>query len=242
MNWSKEKWTKEDYQKFLDYLKSSSDATYRAFHFKLLKNDNIQVIGVRTPLLKQLAKQISLGNYTEFISLNRHEYYEEDVIYGFILGYLKLDFQDLLNLLKEFTKHIDNWATNDLVCSNLKMFKKNLELGFYYIEELLKSQNRWENRFSLVLLLNFYVNDEYIDKVLKIASNIQSNDYYVLMANAWLLSICYIKYKDKTFPLFKEPILDDFTHNKAISKIIESNRISKEEKKEIRKWKRKKEI
>lgn len=238
MNFIKQNWKAQDYKTFIHYLESLSDVKYRLFHSKLLKNDHIKVIGVRTPMLKKIAKQVSQGNYLEFISNINHEYYEEDVIYGFILGYLKIDFKKLLTLLQDFTKYINNWSTNDLVCANLKAFKKNLEVGFDYITKLLRSQNSWEIRFGLVLLLDFYIQDDYIDKIIPICSSIQSTDYYVLMANSWLISMCYIKYKEKTLILFKTGILDEFTHNKAITKIIESARISKEEKINIRKWKR----
>jgi len=50
------------------------------------------------------------------------------------------------------------------------------------------------------------------------------------MAVAWLISICYIKYRNKTLEYIKKNMLDDFTHNKAISKIRDSYRVSSEDK------------
>ena len=87
--------------------------------------------------------------------------------------------------------------------------------------------------------MDYYLTEEYIDKVLEIYNNIKNDAYYVKMAVAWALSFCYIKFPDKTIKLFKKNQLDDFTYNKALQKIIESNRISKEEKDKIRKMKRK---
>lgn len=238
MNLIKEEWVKEDYQEFLVYLFSYQDEQYRLFHGKLLKNDNIVNIGVRTPVLKKIAKEISKGNYESFIKCIKHQYYEEDVIYGFILGYIKVCFEKRIELLDEFLPFIDNWATNDLVCSNLKVFKKVPEEGLQYIRTCLCSDNSWTVRFGLVLLLDFYINDNYIDTILDICKHLKHDDYYVLMALAWLISICYIKYPKKTLKLLKIGNLDDFTHNKAIQKIIESTRVEKIEKERLRGMKR----
>ena len=87
--------------------------------------------------------------------------------------------------------------------------------------------------------MDYYLTEEYIDKVLKIYNNIKSDAYYVKMAVAWALSFCYIKFPEKTMQLFESNQLDDFTYNKSLQKIIESSRVSKEEKDKIRKMKRK---
>ena len=81
------------YQEFLDYLFTLSDETYRLFHLKLLKNNDIKNIGIRTPILKKIAKEISKGNYLSFINSIKHELYEEDVIYGYILENIKGDLE-----------------------------------------------------------------------------------------------------------------------------------------------------
>ena len=121
--------------------------------------------------------------------------------------------------------------------TNLKIFKNNKE-GYRYIKKLLKSREPFTIRFALVLLLDFYVNEEYIDKVLKIVNEIKHDNYYVKMANAWALSICYIKYPEKTIPFLKKNNLDKWTQNKAISKIKDSKRVIKEEKLKIDKLKK----
>lgn len=82
----------------------------------------------------------------------------------------------------------------------------------------------------MVLLLNYYINDKYIDLILKIANNINSEEYYVKMANAWLISICYIKYPNKTKIFLNNTKIDKWTYNKSISKICDSKRISDKEK------------
>ena len=89
-------------------------------------------------------------------------------------------------------------------------------------------------------MLNYYLHDEYIDKVLDLVSKIKSDDYYVKMAMSWLMSISYIKYKEKTL-VYLVNIKDEFVYNQALNKIVDSRRISDDEKKFIKNLKRVKE-
>lgn len=225
-------WNKDSYKEFINYLYSLEDKKYKDFHKKLILDENL--IGIRTNILKNISKEISKTNYKEFIKLNKHNLYEEKIIHGLILGYLN-DFNDVLDELDKFITYNTNWAINDTVCANLKIFKKNQIEGYKFILDYLKIDDPKKIRFALVLLLDHYINDNYIDKILNIVNNIQNDDYYVKMANAWLISICFIKYPDKTYKLLLKNNLDKFTFNKAISKICDSSRVEKEIKEELKK-------
>lgn len=225
-----------NYNELLNYLDSIKDEKYKQFHSKLLKNDNIKLLGVRTPKLKEIAKYISKNNYQEFINV-KHNTYEESIIHGLILGYMNIEFTELLKLLNEFIPYIDNWATCDLTVSNLKQFKKNQEQGYKYINTCLKDKNIWKQRLGVVLLNSYYINDNYIEKILKLLPTIKTNEYYLEMAIAWCLSTCYIKYPNVTIVTLKNNKLEKTIHNKTIQKIIESTRISNEEKDKLRKLK-----
>ena len=227
-------WNKENYQKFLDYLDANKDLKYREFHYRLLKDKSINIIGDRTPILKDIAKQVSKTNYIEFIKLNTLKTYEEKTIYGLLLGYLKIDFNILLNLINNYLVNIDNWATCDLTCANLKIFKKNKEIGFNYLKNKVNSNNIWIQRFVIVMFLDYFLCDEYIDDVLKAISSIDTNEYYVEMAMAWLLATAYINYQDKVLSLLKSSKISKNVTNLTIKKANESYRITKEKKKLIK--------
>ena len=125
-------WNKKTYKEFLKYLESNSDSKYKEFHFNLL-NDDIELYGVRTPLLKKIAKDISRTNYKEWLKYNNHKTYEEIIIHGLVLGCLKASFKEFLDEFDKFMPFISNWAICDIVCANSKMFKKNLDDGLAYI-------------------------------------------------------------------------------------------------------------
>ena len=212
----------QDYNKFIEYLFSLKDDEYQKFNQKIVKTDNI--IGIRLPILKNIAKAIAKGDYLSFIKNNKHQYAEEIMLHGLVITYLKIDFNESIKLFDEYIKYIDSWATCDSVVMNYKVVSKNLDACLIKIKEYLKSDKPFIKRVGIVLLF-YYLNDDYIDEVLKLINSIKSDDYYVKMANAWLISICLVKYYDKTVKFLKSCQLDDWTYNKALQKAIESYRI-----------------
>lgn len=227
-----------EYQEYIDKLFELQDLKYKEFNSKIVGSSNL--IGVRTPEIKRLAKQIANKNYIEFFKENKHEYYEDTLIHGLILGYIKLEFNDLKIFIDEFLPYIDNWAVCDITVSNLKIFKKKKtkDICFNEIKKYINSDNPWINRFGYILLLDYFIEEEYIDNIFELCKNYKDH-YYVKMAIAWLISVCYVKQKGKTLTFLKNNYLDDWTYNKTLQKIIESNRVSLEDKKMIKGMKRK---
>ena len=226
------------YEDFLTELYSLQDLKYKEFHSKLIMSDKL--IGVRTPELKRIAKVIARSNYEDFFKENRHELYEENLVHGLVLGYLKLDFNELKPLVDDFIPYIDNWAVCDATVANLKVYKKNKtkDIVFNEIKNYLKNDNPWINRFGYVLLLEYFIEEKYMDEIFELCENYKDH-YYVKMAIAWLISMCYIKYKGRTITFLKKHKLDVWTHNKTIQKIIDSYRVDNMDKVILRGLKRK---
>ena len=226
------------YEDFIKELHSLQDLKYKKFNSKIVLADN--VIGVRTPELKRIAKTIAKGDYKTFFKENKHKYFEDSLVHGLVLGYLKLDFNELKPYIDKFLPFITNWAICDMTVSNLKVFKKNKtkSICFEEIKSYISNDNPWINRFGYILLLDYFIEDKYMDEIFKLCSNYKDH-YYVKMGIAWLISVCYVKQKEKTLTFLKNTNLDDWTYNKAIQKIIESNRVSDIDKNMLRGMKRK---
>ena len=210
-----------------------ADDKYRKFQSSLCPNIN-DIIGVRIPKLREIAKEISKGNPKQFLDNYKCEYFEEKMIYGLIIGYMKEDPKIRLKYLDRFVPMIDNWAICDCCCSTYKFTNKNLKKMFEYIQKYIVSKNEFEVRFTCIMLMDYYLVDEYIDIVFEIFNGIKLDKYYVQMGIAWAISVAFIKYEEKTRKFLKNNSLDKFTYNKALQKIIESNRVSKDVKAEMR--------
>ncbi len=214
-----------------------ADEKYKEFHSGLCPN-NDNIIGVRIPKLRALAKEISKGDWRKFLEENKNEYYEETMLEGFVIGYAQMNFEIRMEYLSKFIPKIDNWAVCDCSCSTFKFVRENKKEMWEFIKTYLNSSKEFELRFAIIIILDYYLTDEYINEVFSIFDRVKKEDYYVKMAIAWTLQVAYVKYKERTMKYLKNNKLDDFTYNKAIQKMIESYRISKEEKDILRKMKR----
>lgn len=214
------------------------DKKYKDFHSSLCPNIN-DIIGVRIPELRNIAKQIAKENPVEYLENVPKEYYEEKMLQGLVIGYMKSSLEEKQKYLDEFVPIIDNWAICDCCTSTYKFTNKYLTEMWNYIQKYLSSDKEFELRFAIVMLMDYYITDEYIDRVIKIYDNIHNDAYYVKMAVAWALSVCYVKFPKKTMDFMQKNNLDDFTYNKALQKMIESYRVDENIKNELRKMKRK---
>jgi len=236
MDLIRDSWNEYSYNEFIEYLFDIRDIKYRDFHSKLGVGNN--VIGIRTPILKKIAKDISKGNTKEFLEFLKEDYYEEVTLYGLIICNIK-DFNTSIKYLDIYKNKINNWASCDLFCSNYKMVNKYKDYYWEYINTNINSDNLWIRRMCFVLIISYYIEDDYLDYIFKLCNKYNTNDYYVQMAVAWLISICFIKYRDRTMEYIKNNLLDDFTYNKAISKIRDSYRVSDDDKEYLNSLKRK---
>ncbi len=235
----RESWDKEAYQSFKEYLKSLAEEKYCAFQNKLIPN-SMPILGIRSPKMKEIAKEIAKGNFRSFLGVYENDYMEETMIAGFVIGYGKMNLDEMLAFVKKFLPHITNWAICDSCVMNMKSFAKNREGVWDFLYPYLSAGKDYEVRFAVVAMLAHFMTEEYIDRVLGAMEGIRSDAYYINMAVAWNISICYIKFPQKTGQWLKQTHIDDFTYNKAIQKITESYRVDEETKDILRGMKRKK--
>lgn len=219
-------------------LRTHIDETYKQFHSSLVPGLT-EMMGVRIPVLRELAKKATKEDYYGFSEDFQSSVYEEVMIRGMMIGYAKFSIEEQQRELRKFVPLINNWAVCDSCCTTYKFMKKNQEEWFSFLEPYLNSSQEYEIRFAVVCLLDFFIQEAFIDRILSCFSNIHHEGYYVKMAVAWAVSVCYVKFPEKTEEFLLKNTLDAFTHNKAIQKIRESYRVSREDKERLNKWKRK---
>ncbi len=158
---------------------------------------------------------------------------------GMIIGLSKKEkFEEIKKYIESYIPKINNWALCDVFCAGLKITSKYEKEMWQFIQKYLKSDKEFEIRFGVVIILDYYIKEEYLEEIFKIIEKIENDGYYVKMAIAWEISISLIKYYDRTKEFLQKSQLDKFTHNKAIQKAIESYRITEKQKAELRKMKR----
>lgn len=220
-------------------LFSMQDTKYRDFQLNLtpgLSED--YMIGVRTPELRKLAKEIvRSGEADGFISILPHKYFEENQLHAFILSEMK-DYDRLIMELERFLPYIDNWATCDQL--RPKIFKKHTDKLIVKIREWSISDKTYTVRFGIGMLMAYFLDDAFRPEYHSIAVDIKSEEYYINMMRAWYFATALAKQYDDTVKIIEENRLDVWTHNKSIQKARESFRVSDEHKKYLNGLKRKK--
>ena len=220
----------------LNEILENRDLEYREFHKKLIPNiEEGKILGLRSAIAHTIAKKYANTSAGEdFLHSLPHRYYDENIVHAFMLGRIKKDKGAIKDLITEFLPYVDNWAVCDGLCAHLKSFFKSPEDVYDFVLECVKSKEPYTIRFGLVCLLDYYISDTYIDDILSICKSVKSEEYYVNMAIAWLISFCLIKEYEKTISLIEKRTLDKWVHNKSIQKALESYRVPLDKKDYLR--------
>ena len=209
----------------LKKLYALQDIKYRDFQGKLLPTvDPETIIGVRTPdlrkLAKELAKQDDIGT---FLDTMPHTYFDENQLHAFILSELK-DYDRCIALVDRFLPYVDNWATSDQLSP--KVFRKHKTELLSYIKIWLKSDKTYTVRFAVRMLMQHFLDDGFRPAYPKLVAAIKSDEYYINMMRAWYFATALAKQYDAIIPYIEQKKLDPWTHSKAIQKSVESYRIT----------------
>ncbi|MCI8342793.1 MAG: DNA alkylation repair protein [Firmicutes bacterium] len=235
-----EKWDNEKYNEFVNGLYDLADEKYRTFQSRLVPEGLGKMIGVRTPHLKKAAKEIVKNtDWQSFLELAETSTHEEVLVQGLVIGFSKGDIQNRANCLKKFVPKVKNWAVCDMTVAAFKFKKDEADFMYNFIMPYTKSSAEYEVRFAIVFLMSHFIDEEHIDSVIDIYRSIKSDEYYINMAVAWGISMCFVKFPQKTMEFLNNNSLDDFTYNKALQKIIESDRVDTSVKNKMRSMKRK---
>ncbi len=213
------------------------DLAFRDFNAKLIPNiDRKTVIGVRTPQLKVLAKELyKSGEYAPFLRALPHQYFEENQLHAFILSQIP-DFETATDELERFLPYVDNWATCDQLV--LKAIAKRPERMLDKIEVWLASDRVYTVRFAIGLLMRYFLDGRFSAEYLEKVAAVRSDEYYINMMIAWYFATALAKQYDAALPYFQEKCLSQWTHNKAIQKARESYRVTDAHKAELKGLKR----
>ena len=219
-------------------LKKLQDKGYREMQVTIIPTlEADSIIGVRTPALRQLAKEFAKReDISEFLTDLPHKFFEENQLHAFILSGMK-DAESCIRLVDEFLPYVDNWATCDQMSP--KVFKKHKQLLLEYVDKWIRSEHTYVKRFAIGMLMEHFLDEDFKTSYLTKVSKIRSEEYYVNMMIAWYFATALAKQYEDTLPFIEKQKLDKWTHNKSIQKAVESYRITPEQKEYLKTLKRK---
>lgn len=227
----------EPVQEIRDRLFALQDPEYRLFQSRLMPTvDPARVIGVRTPDLRKLSRELAgTEQAAAFVRQLPHDYYEENNLHGLLIASLR-DYGETVAALESFLPHVDNWATCDLL--HPRAFDKCPEALPDQLFRWLQSDGTYTVRFAMGMLMSLYLDEAFRPRYADWVAGVKSEEYYVNMMAAWYFATALAKRWDDVFPYLTDHRLPVWTHNKAIQKAIESRRISPEQKQILRSLKR----
>lgn len=219
-------------------MEALAEPEFRKFSASLIPGVN-RLLGVRLPLLRNLAREEARGDWRELLEHPAEEPYAEEVMLdGMVTGLARMEPEERLEWVARFVPRLDNWAVCDTFCAGLKFGRSHPAAVWDFIQPYLRHPDAWHVRFAVVMMLDHFVTEDYVERVLALLDAVRHEDYYVSMAVAWTVSVCYVKFPALTLAYLRCSTLPDFTYNKALQKIIESLRVSREDKDLMRSMKR----
>ena len=220
-------------EKIIEELLEQQDKEYRDFQRKLIPTvAPDRIIGVRTPVLRKMAKEMARQEDTkDFLDTLPHHYFEENQLHALILSEEK-NFEHCIAGTEPFLPYVDNWATCDQMMP--KVFKKHTDELLFYIQKWIASDHTYTIRFAIGMLMRFYLDEKFESEYLKMVAAVKSGEYYVRMMVAWYFATALAKQYDAAVMFLEEKRLEPWTHNKTIQKSVESYRIDDEKKAYLR--------
>ena len=214
-------------------LYSLQDLKYRDMQIRIIPTvDPKSIIGVRTPELRAIAKEmLKEGDYSDFLKALPHGYFEENQLHAFIISGIK-DMDVCMKELEIFLPYVDNWATCDQMSP--KIFKKHREELLHHIEKWIRSDRTYTVRFAIGMLMEHFLDEDFDPVYPDMVAALRSEEYYINMMIAWYFATALAKQYESIIPYIEKRKLDQWTHNKAIQKSVESYRITDEQKKYLK--------
>ena len=226
------------FKEIKELLSKNVDTKYKSFVEKSVPTAN-NVMGVRLPVLRKIATKICKGDVNDFIENYPCVSYEDKMLMGIVIAQSNISIENKIEYLKNYIPFINDWGTCDTMIATLKLKENELSKVYEFIMDYRYSNKEYELRFLIVTLMYYYLNDEHLDSITEIIDSIHVDYYYTNMATAWLISYMYFANKEYTLNYLKNNDLDTFTYNKALQKIMESKKINKEEKEQIKSMRKK---
>lgn len=210
-------------EEIVAHLEQLAEPDYARFSSSLIPHCP-PMLGVRLPALRRYARVLAADPDASLAALGT-ELFEERMLRGMVISYAKLPDETRRALLEAHLPLADNWSLCDSAAAGCKWMAKTPEFWLPWLRELARREAEFSARFGLVCLLDhFTATPEGRRQTLQACTELESTALYARLGAAWAVSIVAVKEPALGLDFLRQPLLDDFTQNKAIQKICESRR------------------
>lgn len=146
-----------------EQIMTYAENSYAEFSAALIPKSK-PLLGVRLPKLRELAKEIvkscewkqEVGTYD---GAYEDIYFEEVMLRGMIIGYgtEKINIEEAIAYLEAFIPYVDNWSVCDSFCASFSTASKHRDAVWKFLQKYLYSDQEFEVRVAVILLLNQYL-------------------------------------------------------------------------------------
>ena len=214
-------------------LEAHAEESYRRFASSLLPGEH-SMLGVRLPYLRKMAKSIARQDWRAYLASASDASFEEIMLQGLVIGCAGCPLEERLSLTAAFVPKIRNWSVCDSFVAGLKVSAGDLSRVWEFLQPYLNSGKEFEQRFAIVVMLDYFIREDWLKSVLQTLDTVSLTGYYAKMAAAWTVAECFAHYPDETFSFLQNNHLDDDTYRKALRKITESRKVAPDTKQIIR--------
>lgn len=214
-------------------LYDSHDDRCASFASKLIPGRD-DILGVRLPILRRLAKRIAKDDWRGYLDTWDPEYMEDYLLRAFVISYVDVGLDERLSLFTDFVPLIDNWSVCDSFCSTWKPKQDEKDRLWEFILPYLDSDDEFRMRYATVMMLTHFVDEDHVDEITRLLDTHDHSGYYYKMGAAWALSVCFAEFPDRIYEYMQHSDLDDETFNMLIGKIRDSYRVSDDMKSKVK--------
>lgn len=226
-------------QQLQSQLAMLADDKYQSFAASLIPGMQRRMWGVRLPALRKIAQKLAGGDWQGwFRSDATNDSFEEFMLRGMVLGYASLDWDEFQQYLLEFVPLIDNWSLCDSCCVSFTIVREHREEAWLFLQEILQRPTEFSQRFVVVMMMDHFLVDEYIERVLTEWRQISPQGYYSIMGLGWAYSVAFVRYPREVWDILNDPSISVEVRKTACQKILESRRTTstwREKVRELRK-------
>lgn len=238
-------------------LTSEAEEQYRIFNQKFVVTNSNPMLGVKVPRMRAIAREISQGDWRTFLQEYgfyvgeikescSSAYFEEIMIIGMVINLAAVEPDERLQLAGQFVPLIDNWGVCDVFCGGAKWVgepgkgpKARLRVPRERVWKWLQGyllgdteRNLWgreefEIRFAVVMMMSYFLTDDWLPRVFEALGKVHFGAYYVDMGVAWCLATARAKFDQQTQEFVAQAGLPAGVIKKYEQKVRDSLRIRK---------------